>query len=422
MIKKIFAKCEAFGKGMAFNCHSCGQCVLSQTGIICPMSCPKGLRNGPCGGPVNEMCEVYPERQCVWVRIHKRVAKGSTDLPNMLPSPDSALFHTSSYVNWFKGRDKYGKTPLPYLDLGKDRVEQPVQTKSALEAKFKSGRFVRTCEIRAPRGSSLANVYRDAEFIKDNFDAVNVTAFLNGKPSLPSPRVAAELKKMGIDPISQATCRDHTKTSFVSELIQNHANEVDNVLCLTGDSYMTLPRIKQVWDMDSSLMLHEARYLRETGKIHFTEDKVKDAPQPFIGAVINPFTTPANVPIRRLKQKAAAGADFIQTQLIFNLEAFKEFMKRVCDEGINNDLFILAGVPVVISNVAKNFIPHIPGIDCPQEVFERFDKASDIREEGIAFAREMIAEMQKIPGVSGVHLMLLGVDHSVLPDVVAGLD
>jgi 5,10-methylenetetrahydrofolate reductase len=340
----------------------------------------------------------------------------------MLPSPDSALFHTSSYVNWFKGRDKYGKTPLPYLDLGKDRVEQPVQTKSALEAKFKSGRFVRTCEIRAPRGSSLANVYRDAEFIKDNFDAVNVTAFLNGKPSLPSPRVAAELKKMGIDPISQATCRDHTKTSFVSELIQNHANEVDNVLCLTGDSYMTLPRIKQVWDMDSSLMLHEARYLRETGKIHFTEDKVKDAPQPFIGAVINPFTTPANVPIRRLKQKAAAGADFIQTQLIFNLEAFKEFMKRVCDEGIDNDLFILAGVPVVISNVAKNFIPHIPGIDCPQEVFERFDKASDIREEGIAFAREMIAEMQKIPGVSGVHLMLLGVDHSVLPDVVAGLD
>ncbi len=94
-MKKIIARVEALFKGVAFDCHACGQCVLSQTGIICPMSCPKGLRNGPCGGAVNDSCEVYPDKQCVWVRIHKRVAKDSQALPNLLPTPDSASVRAS---------------------------------------------------------------------------------------------------------------------------------------------------------------------------------------------------------------------------------------------------------------------------------------------------------------------------------------
>lgn len=113
-------------------------------------------------------------------------------------------------------------------------------------------------------------MYKEAEVIRDHFDAVNVTAYLNGKPSVPSPRVAAELQRMGIEAIAQATCRDHTKTSFVSELINNHTSGVQNILCLTGDSYAGKPKIKQVFDMDSSLMLYEARYLREKSTVHFS--------------------------------------------------------------------------------------------------------------------------------------------------------
>jgi methylenetetrahydrofolate reductase (NADPH) len=229
------------------------------------------------------------------------------------------------------------------------------------------------------------------------------------------------LKRLGIDAICQSTCRDHTKTTFVSEIIHNHTNSVENVLCLTGDSYATLPKIQQVWDMDSALMIFEARYLRETGKVHFTGEEVKTRPRPFIGGAINPFTQPENVPIRRLKQKAAAGADFIQTQMIFDLGVFRTFMQRVCDEGLDDDLFILAGVPVVTSKAAPQFIPKIPGVHCPQDVLDRLARAADPQREGLMMAAELIAELCQIKGVSGIHLMLLGPDHTVLPQLVENL-
>ena len=420
-MKKIIARLEALFKGVAFDCHACGQCVLSQTGIICPMSCPKGLRNGPCGGTVEGMCEVYPDKQCVWIRIHKRTAKDSLELPILLPTPDNSLMHTSSYINWLRGHDKYGRTPVSYMDLGADRTRQAPQTESLLETKLKSGEFVRTCEIHSPRDGNLDGVRRLAGVLGPHFDAINASAFLNGKPSLPSPRVAAELKRLGIDAISQSTCRDHTKTTFVSEIIHNHANSVENILCLTGDSYATLPKIQQVWDMDSSLMIFEARYLRETGQVHFTGEKVKTWPRPFIGGAINPFTQPENVPIRRLKQKAAAGADFIQTQMIFDLGVFRSFMERVCDEGLDDDLFILAGVPVATSKSASQFIPKIPGVHCPQDTLDRLARATDTEQEGLAMAAELISELREIKGVSGIHLMLLGPDHTVLPQLVGNL-
>jgi methylenetetrahydrofolate reductase (NADPH) len=296
-----------------------------------------------------------------------------------------------------------------------------LQTGSSLEARLKSGEFVRTCEIRSPRDSNLDGVRHKAKILGPHFDAINATAFLNGKPSLPSPRVAAELVKLGIDSVCQSTCRDHTKTSFVSEVIHNHCNGVHNILCLTGDSYATLPKIQQVWDMDSALMIYEARYLRETGKVHFTDEEIKTRPQPFIGGVINPFTQPENVPIRRLKQKAAAGADYIVTQMIFDIEAFRSFMARVCDEGLDDDLFIMAGVPVVTAKSAPHFIPSIPGVHCPSRVLNRLAHATDFQQAGLALAAELISELRQIKGVSGIHLMLLGADSAVLPQLVEDL-
>ena len=420
-MKKIIARVEALFKGVAFDCHACGQCVLSQTGIICPMSCPKGLRNGPCGGAVNGSCEVYPDKKCVWVRIHERVAKDSFALPNLLPTPDSALQHTSSYINRLRGRDKYGRTPLDYLDFGANRTKQALQTESSLEAKLKAGEFVRTCELRSPRDSNLEGVRLKAEMLGPHFDAINATAFLNGKPSLPSPRVAAELVKLGVEPVCQSTCRDHTKTSFVSEVIHNHSNGVHNMLCLTGDSYATFPKIQQVWDMDSALMIFEARYLRETGKVHFTDEQVKTRPRPFIGGVINPFTRPVNVPIRRLKQKAAAGADYIVTQMIFDIEVFRSFMGHVTEEGLVDDLFIVAGIPVVTSRSAPHFIPSIPGVYCPPQILDRLSGTTDSIREGQELASELIAQVRQIKGVSGIHLMLLGPDSAVLPPLVENL-
>lgn len=419
MFERLIARAEAFGKGMMFDCHACGQCVLQKTNLICPMSCPKGLRNGPCGGTLDGKCEVYPDRQCVWCRIHKKQQKKQqTDCPVLLPSPDSALFNTSSYLNMLKGTDAYGRRPLEYLDLTPSAQSGHCLTDSRLERALQTKDFVHTCEIRSPRSASLKRFRQHAEELGPHFDAINVTAYLNGKPSLPSPLAAAELVKMGFEPIAQATCRDHTKTSFVSELINNHINGVHNCLCLTGDSYAGSPKIKQVFDMDSSLMIYEARYLRERGEVRFTGERMKNHPQCFIGAAINPFTTPDYVPIRRLKQKIAAGADFIEIQLIFDVPAFKRFMQRFVDEGLDQQVYLLAGIPVVTSKKAFAMIPQIPGVSCPPDLARRIEVAYDITATGITIAREMIEEMKACPGVSGVHLMLFGSDHSILPGVI----
>ena len=271
-------------------------------------------------------CEVYPDRKCVWLRIHKRVSHGGDGLPELLRSADPKLFFTPSYLNFLTGRDKLARTPIDYLDLGSDRKQQPVQTESRLERKLKEGRFVFTSEIRAPRTPCPDAIRKQALILKGHFDAVNCTAYLNGKPSMPSSTAGAELVKLGVEPITQSVCRDVTRTAFISELITNKVDGVHNTLCISGDFYSGQPCVRQVYDMDSALMLHEARYLREKGVIFFTGEAMKNAPKPYLGAAINPFTTPANVPIRRLKQKVAAGADFIQTQLILDVDIFRRFM------------------------------------------------------------------------------------------------
>lgn len=421
MFEKTIARAEAWLKGTMFDCRTCGQCVLQQTGLICPMTCPKGLRNGPCGGTLHGECEVFPDKQCVWVRIHSRTAGDSLTVPDLLPSPDARLFNTSSYINSWTGVDEQGRKPLPYPALGSHRIHQPAQTRSQLERRLKSGAFVKTCELRAPRGTNWGPFCDQALLVRGAFDAVNATSYLNAKPSLPAPVSAAKLVELGLEPICQTTCRDHTKTSYISELIQNHLNGVHNVLCLTGDSYAGVPKIKQVWDMDSSLMIYEARQLRETGVIHFTGEKMSSPPQPFIGGAINPFTNPPNVPVRRLKQKVAAGVDFIQTQLIFDVPTFRQFMDQLHSEGIDQEVFLIAGVPVVTSHKALAVLPRIPGVKLPATIQQRLKQAGNCETAGVALAREIASELSQITGVAGVHLMLFGPDHAVLPEIIHGL-
>jgi methylenetetrahydrofolate reductase (NADPH) len=355
------------------------------------------------------------------VNIYLRTAGSAPALPNLLPSPDARLYNTSSYLNFLAGRDEAARQPLPYLDLGARRTRQPVQTRSGLEQRLKSGAFVRTCELRAPRRANFDGFRREAHAIRGHFDAVNATAYLNAKPSLPSPVAAAELIRLGCEAVCQATCRDHTKTTFIAELLQNQMNGVHNTLCLTGDSYAAIPKIKQVFDMDGALMLYEARHLRETGVVHFTGERLDPPPRPFIGAAINPFTEPLEVPIRRLKQKAAAGADFIQTQIVLDVPGFRRFMAAARDEGIDENLFILAGVPVVTSAGGLAVLPRIPGVWLPEDMKRRLQEARNIEAAGVVVAQELAEALGAIPGVAGVHFMLFGPDHAVLPPIAQGL-
>nr|WP_285962932.1 methylenetetrahydrofolate reductase C-terminal domain-containing protein [Oscillatoria laete-virens] len=421
LAEKFIFHTEAFVKGMLFDCQTCGQCVLSKTGLVCPMSCPKGLRNGPCGGTLAGKCEVYGQSECVWVRIHESTGKDSTEPMPLLPPPDYNLFKTASYVNFIQGADRQARTPLESLGLPTARVKAPVQTASRLEARLKAGQFVRTCEIRSPRENLWKTFQKEAAIIQDQFDAVNATAYLSGKPSVSSVTAAGKLVELGIDAISQMTGRDQTRTTLVSELIENQHAGVDNILLLTGDSFVGAPKLKQVYDLDSSLMIYEARHMREKSATRFTGVTMKNPPRLFLGAAINPFTTPANIPIRRLKQKVFAGADFVQSQLIFDAARFQSFMADYRAAGLHGELFFLAGIPVVISTGALAMVPQIPGVHYPEEIRCRLESAGDLRAEGIALARELVQMAYETPGVNGVHLMLFGVDHTALNEVISVL-
>ncbi len=416
MFNNLIAKTEAFFKGLLFDCKSCGQCLLSRTGLICPMSCPKGLRNGPCGGTIEGKCEVYPDKACVWVRIHKKTGKGLEPLA-LNSSPDMNLYFTSSYVNLITGRDQATRKPLECLDLGLGRKSQPIQTESSLEKAFKEKKFVFTCEVRSPKDGDYSKINKEVELLKKYFVAINATAFLSGLPGFSSAKTSEKLVAIGVEPISQATCRDHTKTSFISLLFELQESKINNLLCLTGDSYLGTPKIKQVWDMDSSLMLYEARYLRKNSEVHFCNQKVKRPPRIFLGAAINPFSSPIEMPIRRLKQKLLAGADFIQTQLIFDLEAFDDFMGFYHAEGIQNELFFLAGIPVVTSKKAFEHMILVPGVKISDKLKEEFRQANDIKGFGKQWAIKAIERIKSYEGIDGVHLMLVGSDFSVLPEI-----
>ncbi|MDA3960710.1 MAG: methylenetetrahydrofolate reductase C-terminal domain-containing protein [Planctomycetota bacterium] len=420
MFTRIATNLEGLAKGLAFDCRRCGQCVLTSTRLVCPMRCPKNLRNGPCGGTVEGRCEVYPERACIWCKIDERRHGDRIALPPLLDSPDPKLFNTPSYVNFINGKDKRARVPLPYLPLEADAGSITCHTESRLEARLRSGAFALTTEVRAPRGASTDRVLGHARNLVARFDAVNATAFLAGKPSLPSPRVAAALQAAGVEAVAQATCRDHTQTTFVAELMDLHASGVHNLLCLTGDAYRDDPGSKPSFAMDAALMLYEARYLRERGSVRFTGDAVKQPPRQFLGAAINPFTTPQRVPLRRLLQKAAAGADFIQTQCVFDLPAFQEFVRSYIKQDLHRSLFLLPGIPVVISPRALAALDSVPGMVLPRALRARLDVSTDLRRDGVTIARELLHSVAALPGVRGAHLMLFGADHDALLEVADG--
>lgn len=421
MIHRLLDHGEQLIKGVLFGCQGCGQCVLRANAMVCPMTCPKGLRNGPCGGTLGGRCEVHPERACVHVRIHARRHRGRAEAAPIMPAIDYALCRSASLVNAATGADRGCRDPLPAISQEADAVARPMQTASRLEAALKSGRFVLTTEVRAPRGASLERVRREAEVLRGRFDAVNATAYLAGNPSLPSSVVAAELARLGIEPIAQVTGRDATRTTFTGELFAQQAAGVHNLLCLTGDWRVGTPMVKPVYELDSSLMLYHARHLRERARILHTGEEVGDRPRPFLGAAINPLSDPIDVPLRRLRQKADAGADFVQTQVLTEPTRLVAFMHGVRAQGLHRRLFILAGIPVVTSRKALEHLDRIAGVSVDPAFRARLAGAADIRAEGVAIANEMLRSCQAIPGIAGAHLMLFGADHTALVDVAASL-
>jgi methylenetetrahydrofolate reductase (NADPH) len=298
---------------------------------------------------------------------------------------------------------------------------------SNLEKVLRAGHFAVTGELGPPKNADGEVVRKKAAILKGYVDAANITDNQTAIVRMSSIGAGVIAWQAGLEPVMQMTCRDRNRLGMQSDLLGAYALGLRNVLCLSGDhqTFGNHPQSKNVHDIDSMQLIQMAVGLRDKSAFQCGEEIKGVNPRFFVGAAENPFGDPFEWRPYRLGKKAAAGADFIQTQLIYNVPRFKEFMKRVVDLGIHQQLYILAGVgPLKTAGAAKYMRDEVPGMDVPDEIVERMEaagkgiedkkaKAAALKEEGIKICVELIQQMREIEGVRGIHLMAIEWEEAV---------
>lgn len=297
---------------------------------------------------------------------------------------------------------------------------------SNLEKVLKSGNFAVTGECGPPRGADAEVVRKKGAHLKGYVDGVNVTDNQTSVVRMSSLAASLLLKEMGFDPIMQMVCRDRNRIAIQSDLLGAAALGINNLLCLSGDhqKFGDHPTAKNVYDIDSMQLIHTVKQLRDDGKFLGGEE-VKGRPDIFIGCAENPFADPFEIRAMRLAKKAAAGAQFIQTQCIFNVEKFEKWMEMVRDLGVHEKIYILAGItPCKSIGMARYMKTSVPGMDVPDALIDRLKGVpkEKVVEEGIKICIETIERVRAIKGVAGVHIMAIEWEEKV-PEIVkaAGL-
>lgn len=282
---------------------------------------------------------------------------------------------------------------------------------SNLEKVLTSGHFAATGEMGPPKSADGSVIRRKAELLKGHVDAVNITDNQTAIVRMSSISVGTMLLQLGLEPTIQMTCRDRNRLAIQSDLLGAAALGIRNVLCLTGDhvSFGNHKTARGVHDLDSVQLLSMVKTLRDEKKFACGEEMDVE-PRFFIGTAENPFADPFEFRPLRLAKKVAAGADFVQTQLIYNVPKFGEFMKRICDLGIDKTCYILAGVgPIKSIGMARYMQTNVPGMDVPEDVIARLKGVpkDQVRKEGVRQCAEIIQQVRQMPGVAGVHVMAI---------------
>jgi methylenetetrahydrofolate reductase (NADPH) len=295
---------------------------------------------------------------------------------------------------------------------------------SNLERVLTEGHFAVTGELGPPKGTSADFIRRHAEVLKNHVDAANITDNQTAVVRMSSVAASAIIKQMGLDPVMQMTCRDRNRIAMQSEILGAVALDIGNLLCLSGDhqKFGNHPEAKNVHDIDSMQLIQMAKRMRDEDQF-LSGDKVSGGVRLFIGAAANPFADPFEFRPLRLEKKVRAGADFIQTQGVFDVERFARYMEIVCDRGLHEQTHILAGIiPMKSAGMARYMRDYVAGLTVPDELVERMEKAEDAKEEGVRIAVELIEELREIEGVRGVHIMAVAWE-SIVPVIVerAGL-
>ena len=301
-----------------------------------------------------------------------------------------------------------------------------MKTESNLERVLEAGDFAVTAELGPPKSADPEVVRRKARMLKGYADAFNVTDGQTAVVRMASWAACLIQKEEGLDPVVQMTCRDRNRIALQMDVLGVAALGINNILCLSGDhmSFGNHPEAKGVYDIDSIQFIKIVKDMRDERKFQCGEEMDVE-PRLFIGAAANPFAPPFEYRPYRLAKKVAAGVDFIQTQMVFNVPRFREYMKMVRDLGLHEKVYILAGVgPIKSLGAARYMATKVPGMDVPDEIVDRMKKTPKEKraEEGIKICTEIIQQVQEIPGVRGVHIMAIEWEEAV-PEIVerAGL-
>ena len=286
-----------------------------------------------------------------------------------------------------------------------------MKTESVLEKVIASGNLAVTSECGPPRGSSSEKIIEKAKMLQGYVDAVNVTDNQTAMVRMSSFAACVFIKQLGMSPILQMVTRDRNRLAMQADILGAYAHGIDTMLCLSGDHphFGDHPMAANVHDIDSIQLLQMVKNMRDEGKFQGGDD-IQNPPKMFIGAAANPFADPFELRVARLAKKVNAGADFIQTQCIYNLDKFEKWMEGIRDRGLHEKVHILAGItPMKSAGMARYMKNKVPGMDVPDEIIKRMagvpkEKQPD---EGIKISVEAIERLKEVEGVKGFHLMAI---------------
>lgn len=300
-----------------------------------------------------------------------------------------------------------------------------MKSASRLEKVLTAGNFAVTAELGPPQNADPEVIKKKSQYFLGNVDGANITDNQTAIVRMSSIAAAAVAISCGVEPVAQMVCRDRNRIAMQSGILGAAALGIRNILCLSGDhqKFGNHPEAANVFDVDSMQLIAMVKKMRDD-KQFLSGDPIKEhEPRLFIGAVANPFADPFEFRVIRLAKKIKAGADFIQTQCVFDVDKFARWMELVVKEGLHKKVYILAGLTPVRSAKALHYMKNeVAGMSIPDELIKRMESAEDPREEGIKICLEMIESVKNIDGVSGIHLMPIGWE-SITPIILerAGL-
>ena len=302
---------------------------------------------------------------------------------------------------------------------------------SHLETLLTQGEFVATAELGPPKSADLELIKKKAAILRGYADAVNITDNQTAIVRVSSIAAGKISLDEGLEPIIQMTCRDRNRLAMQADILGAHIFGLKNLLCLSGDhqSFGNHPQAKNVYDLDSVHLVQMVKNMRDE-KIFQCGEEIKNTkkseviePRMFVGVAANPFGDPFEFRVVRLAKKIKAGADFVQTQCIFDLPKFKEWMKMVVDRGLHEKVYLLAGVmPIKSYRVLQYMKNNVAGMSIPDELIGRMKGAEDPKAEGVKICIELIQQVREIEGIRGVHIMAVEWE-AIVPSIVqeAGL-